>query len=453
MAIIIVMSAIIGSGVFKKVAPMAELLHAPWLVVLAWLLAGIIIMCGVLSIAELSAMFPHSGGAYSWLEEIYGKKIGFLYGWACFAVIQTAAISSIAFVFAGAVGTFVDLPHLSGEWVNINFLGLHPFSNFGAKLVSCILIISLTLVNIKGTKKSGNLSLVFTFLITVSIIIIACTAFTKDVGSVETFKTVSKNYPVGGFTLIGFVSAMVLAIRNAFWGYEGWIALGFIGEEIINPKKNLPRSLIIGISIIIMLYLMINAAYLYVMPIDEMTAAIHADENHIAAVLVVDKLLGQGGAYIISGMILVSTFGCTNATILVSSRIYYAMAKKGFFFKKAALTHPKNKTPYNSLKYQCIWACILVFSGSFDMLTDMLIITGFIFFGLVVLGVILLRIKKKDLEREYKTPGYPVVPVVFVMFCILLLSISLYESPGKSLIGIGLVLSGLPFYYYWKKRN
>ena len=453
MAIIIVMSAIIGSGVFKKVAPMADLLHEPWLVVLAWLWAGIVIMCGVLSIAELGAMFPHAGGAYSWLEKIYGKRLGFLYGWACFTVIQTAAISSVAFVFAGAFGTFIDLPLLPAEWANINVFGLQPFANFGAKLVSCVLIIALTLVNIKDTKKGGNLSLVFTFLITISILAIAFAAFTSEVGSVQTFETISENYPVGGFTFLGFLSAMVLAMRNAFWGYEGWIALGFVGEEIKNPKKNLPRALIIGISIITLLYLIINCAYLYVMPIDEMMQSIHLNENNIAAVLVVDKLLGQGGAYIVSGMILISTFGCTNATILVSSRIYYAMAKKGFFFKKAGLTHPKNNTPHHSLKYQCIWACILVFSGSFDMLTDMLIIVGFLFFGLVVLGVILLRIKRKDIERPYKMPGYPIVPAVFVLFCILLLGISLYESPGKSLIGIGLVLTGLPFYYYWNKKD
>src|SRR5690606_4560084 len=313
MAIIIVMSAIIGSGVFKKVAPMADLLHEPWLVVLAWLLAGIVIMCGVLSIAELGAMFPHSGGASSWLEKIYGKNLGLFCGCFCFTVILTAAISSIAFVFAGAFVTFVDLPHLPNEWASINVFGLQPFANFWAKMVSCILIIALTLVNIKGTKKGGNLSLVFTFLITISILIISCVAFASEVGSIQTFETVSQNYPVGGFTFLGFLTAMVLAMRNAFWGYEGWIALGFVGEEIKNPKKNLPRALIIGISSIILLYLLINSAYLYVMPIDEMMQSIRADENNIAAVLVIDKLLGQGGAYVISGMILISTFGCTNA--------------------------------------------------------------------------------------------------------------------------------------------
>jgi APA family basic amino acid/polyamine antiporter len=188
------------------------------------------------------------------------------------------------------------------------------------------------------------------------------------------------------------------------------------------------------------------------MPIDEMLALLQQDENSIAAVVVADKLFGTSGTYIISGMILISTLGCTNATILVSSRIYYAMAKKGLFFRKAIEIHPTNKTPHFALKYQCIWACVLIFSGSFDTLTDLLIITAFIFFGLIVFGVVLLRIREKDLPRPYKTPGYPVVPIVFVIFCLILLVVSIIESPTKSLLGIGLIFSGLPFYYYWKRK-
>ena len=452
MAIIIVMSSIIGSGVFKKVAPMSELLHAPWLVLLAWLLAGIIILFGVLSIAELAVMFPDSGGPFRWLEKMYGKTISFLYGWTCFTVIQTAAISSIAFVFAGALNTFVTLPQLPLDWQSISLMGLHPFSNFGAKVAACLLILFLTQVNVNGAKKGGNLSQIFTFLIVLSILIISFAAFTGNQGSIETFQTDSSNYPTSGFGALGLFSAMVLAMRSAFWGYEGWIALGFIGEEIKNPSKNLPRALTIGISMVILLYLLINMAYLYSMPIDEMLAEINLNENNIAAVVVTNKLFGAGGSYIISGMILISTFGCTNATILVSSRIYYAMAKEGLFFKKAAEIHPSNKTPHYSLKYQGLWACILIFSGSFDTLTDLLIITAFIFFGLIVFGVIYLRIKEKNLPRIYKTPGYPFVPLVFVIFCIILLTISFIESPVKSLVGISFIFSGLPFYYYWKKK-
>ena len=453
MATIIVMSSIIGSGVFKKVAPMAEGLYTgPWVIV-AWLLAGLVVLCGALSISELGALFPHSGGPFSWLEKIYGKLMSFLYGWGCFTVIQTAAISSIAYVFSGAVATFIDLPNLSPEWESITYFGIiSPFANIGGKMVACVLIIALSLVNILGAKKGGNISLVFTFLITLCIVGISCVALSSQIGSVETFVAPSVHYPTEGFTLFGFLGAMVIAMRNAFWGYEGWIALGFVGEELKEPHKTLPKAMLIGLLLITGLYVLINFAYLYVMPIDEMVAAVNANENNIAAVVVVDKLLGAGGAKIIGAMILISTFGCTNATILVSSRVYYAMAKERLFFKGVGKTHPKYNTPSKALIYQCIWACILVFSGSFDLLTDLVIIAGFSFYGLVVLGVILMRIKDKNIHRPYKTWGYPVVPWIFVVFCLVLLVVSFIESPAKSLLGILLVLSGLPFYFYWKKN-
>lgn len=452
MAVIIVVSAIVGSGVFKKAAPMAELLHAPWLVVLAWLLAGIIILFGILSIAELSTLFPSSGGPFLWLEKIYGKALSFFYGWSCFTVIQTAAIASVAFVFAGALDTFIALPRLSAAYESVHFIGLYPFKNIGAKIAASLLIIALTIVNIRGAKKGGNISLLFTLVILLAIIAIVFIAFFGSEGSIQNLEAASAHFPAGGFSIFGFVSAMVLAMRAAFWGYEGWIALGFIGEEIKDPKRSLPHALIIGISIVILVYLLVNSAYFFVMPIDEMVAGVQQNENSIAAVLVVDKMLGDGGAYIISGMILISTFGCTNATILVSARIYYAMAQKGLFFKKAALTHPGNKTPHYALIYQCIWACLLVFSGSFDFLTDLVVISGFIFFGLIVWGVVRLRRKMKDTPRSFRTPLYPFIPAVFVMFCIVLIIISFLESPYKSLIGLGLILSGLPFYWHWSRK-
>lgn len=452
MAIIIVVSAVVGSGVFKKAAPMAALLHAPWLVVLAWLLAGIIILFGILSIAELSALFPSSGGPFLWLEKIYGKVLSFFYGWSCFTVIQTAAIASVAFVFAGALDTFIALPQLAAEYESIEIMGLFPLRNIGAKIAASLLIISLTIVNIKGAKKGGNISLLFTLIILLAIIAIVFIAFLGKVGSLQTAQTASIAFPTEGFTVFGFVSAMVLAMRAAFWGYEGWIALGFIGDEIKDSKRNLPKALIWGISIVILVYLLVNSAYFFVMPIDEMLAGVQQNENSIAAVLVVDKMLGAGGAYIISGMILISTFGCTNATILVSARIYYAMAQKGMFFKKAALAHYRNKTPHYALIYQCIWACLLVFSGSFDFLTDLVVISGFIFFGLIVWGVVVLRRKMKSAPRSFKTPFYPFVPITFVAFCVVLILISFIESPFKSLVGLALIFSGWPFYWYWNRQ-
>jgi APA family basic amino acid/polyamine antiporter len=454
MAIFIVMSAIIGSGVFKKVAPMSEGLHAPWLVVLAWALAGLIVLFGALSIAELGAMFPDSGGPFSWLEKIYGKIISYLYGWTCFSIIQTASIASIAFVFSGALNTFIALPHLPAEWESITLLGIiQPFDNIGAKFVSILLIILLTYINIRGAKKGGFISTVLSIMIGVAIIIISLIALNSSMGSWQTFETKSITYPSEGFTFLGFLGAMVIAMRSAFWGYEGWISLGFIGEELQNPHKTLPRAMIFGILAVMMLYVLINSSYLYVMPIDEMVQATKSDSNSIAAVLVIDKIFGSNGAYIVSGMILISTLSCTNATILVSSRIYYAMAQKGLFFKGAAKQHPKNRTPSNSLIYQAIWASVLVFSGSFDFLTDLVVTAAFLFYGLIVFGVIVLRKKDKTTPRPYRAIGYPVIPIIFTVFCLILLVISFMESPVQSVIGIVLIFAGLPLFYYWKNKH
>lgn len=453
MAIIIVMSSIIGSGVFKKVVPMADSLQAPWLVVVAWVLAGIIVLFGVWSIAELGAMYPHSGGPFSWLEKAYGKSVSFLYGWASFTVIQTAAISSVAFVFAGALNTFIDLPHLPPDLASFRILGIPVLENIGAKLVSCLLILMLTLVNIRGAKSGGNLSMVFTFSITICIALIICVALSSPAGSMQTFQQSGAGYPPEGFGLMAFFGLMVIAMRHAFWGYEGWLALGFIGEELKSPEKDMPRAMTIGILLITLLYALINFAYLYVMPVDELLQAAAADENTIAAVLVIDQLFGTGGAYIVSAMILISTFGCTNATILVSARIYYAMARKGLFFKSVADAHPRNNTPYNALKYQGVWGCILVLTGSFDLLTDLVIIAAFVFYGLIVMGVMILRKKEPLKVRPFKTIGYPLVPVLFSVFCVALLVITFFESPGKSLVGMALILSGLPFYVVWKNGH
>ena len=452
MAIIMVISAVIGSGVFKKVVPMADGLQSPTLVILAWVLAGVVVLFGVWSIAELGALFPDSGGPFSWLEQIYGRLISFLYGWASFTVIQSAAIASVAYVFAGALGTFILLPHLSPAMESMSFLGIHFFSNIGAKIVTCILIIGLTLVNIKGTKNGGLVSLIFTFFVVICLCFIVCAAITSSQGSWHTFATTGSNYLAHGFSILAFISVMVIAMRNAFWGFEGWIALGFIGEELKNPKKNMPKALTIGIVLIMVFYAVVNWSYLYVMPVDEITKGI-SDPNYIGAVAVINKIFGNKGAYIVSGMILISTFGCTNATALVSARIYYAMGRKGLFFKNVGAVHHKNNTPHKALVYQCVWSCILVLSGSFAILTDLVIIAAFIFYGLIVFGVIILRIKRKDLERPYKTFGYPFVPIIFTLFCIVLLGISLVESPVKSIVGLVLIFSGLPFYYYWRKRE
>lgn len=453
MATIIVMSSIIGSGVFKKVAPMAEALGSPVLVILAWVLAGLLILCAVLSIAELAAMYPHAGGAFTWLERAYGRMTAFLYGWSCFTVIQSAAISSVAFVFAGAVNSIHPLPHLPADLEGLSFLGIHPLDNIGAKAVACALIIALTWANIRGARQGGFISLVFTLSIVLCIAFIIGAAFSSPAGGWHTLAVHGAGYPADGFTVVGFITVMFIALRHAFWGYEGWIALGFIGEEVKRPERNLPRAMAYGIVLITVLYVLINTAYLYVLPIGDLLDGLAADQNNIAAVVVMDHLFGKSGALIVSAMIIISTFGCTNATSLVSSRIYYAMARDGWFFRSAARTHPRHRTPHVALIYQCVWACLLVLSGSFDLLTDLVIIAAFVFYGLVVFGVLVLRRKRPAVPRPYKTFGYPVIPLIFTLLCVVLLVVTLIGSPARSAAGLVLILSGLPFFFHWNKSR
>jgi APA family basic amino acid/polyamine antiporter len=454
MAIALVVSNIIGSGIFKKVAPMSEGLLDPMYVLFAWVLAGIIVLFGVMSVAELAAMYPHSGGPFSWLRNIYGNIFGYLYGWSTFAIIQTATIASIAFVFAGALGSFIPLPELSDGLRDVTLFGLHPFDNFGGKIVAVALIWLLTFINMRGAKMGGSVSQVFIYAVVLGILAIVAACLFSGAGSMENLSARSVNFEASGLNRWSvFLGAILLSMQSAFWAYEGWISLGFLGEEIKNPEKNLPKALIIGFLIIIAIYLVVNFSYLYVMPVDDIIAGTQADENAIAAVLVMQKAVGPSAALIVAGLILLSTFGCTNTTILGSARIYYAMARKGEFFSAIGKTHPVYKTPNNALLLQAVWSSVLVFSGSFDSLTDLLIFAAFIYYGSVVLGVVVLRIKQPDLPRPYKTLGYPVVPLVFALFSFCFVGYAIYDAPQQSAIGLALILLGLPLYYFVFKKK
>jgi APA family basic amino acid/polyamine antiporter len=251
-----------------------------------------------------------------------------------------------------------------------------------------------------------------------------------------------------GFT---YFAAFFSAMLAAFWAYEGWITVSFIGGEIQNPKKNLPLALFFGMLAVIAIYLLVNLAYLYAMPADELIQ-IHEGKNKIAAVAVIEKIVGPAGTLFIAILICVSTFGCTNTTILLGARLYYAMARRGEFFASAGKVHPKYRTPGNALWYQAFWSSVLILSGSFDQLTDMLIFASFIFYGLCTYGVFILRKRNGGAPQSYKVPGYPIVPMLFVVFCLVLIVLTLYNRPGEAIIGLLLISTGIPFYLKWKNR-
>jgi basic amino acid/polyamine antiporter, APA family len=451
--IILIISSIIGSGIYKKVAPMSLACESPELLILAWVLAGVVTLLGVLSLAEIAMLLPESGGSFVYLRKIYGEKYGFFYGWGSFACIQSASTAAIAYVFAQSLNAVIPLPILGGEWETMKVLGLFmPFANLGVKMTAVALIVVLTAINYRGVKEGGGVSNVITIIVIISLLAIIILGFTMSGGSFANLTTDATSYPPDKMgESFGFLKVMFVTMLASFWAYEGWINIGFVGDEIKNPQRNIPKILIYGVLIIMTIYVLVNMTYLYVMPIDEMMAVANS-ENGVAAVEVIRKFMGDGGAFAISLLIVLTTAGCTNSTILTSARIYYAMAKKGQFFKAAAYVHPKYKVPTKSLVIFAVWSCILVFSGTFDQLTDMLVFAQFIFYGLVVAGVFVLRKKMPNAERTYKVIGYPVVPILFLLFCAGLLVNTLIQQPREAGMGLFLIALGTPFYMYFKKN-
>jgi APA family basic amino acid/polyamine antiporter len=451
-AIILVVSSVIGSGVYKKVAPMSDILQSPSWVLWCWIAGGLISLCGALSNAEIAGMMAGSGGEYLYFKRIYGRFLAFIYGWSTFAVIKTASVSSIAYVFAQSFNSLIPLNALDlpPSVESINLLGIfQPFDNFGVKLLTILLILALTYYNSRGLKGGAFLSNSIAWLVIGGLSLIVIAGLFFGGGSFSNITTNASTHTPLSWG--GLMSAFFAASLAAFWAYEGWNTVGFLGGEIQNPNKNLPLALFFGMLIIISAYVLVNFTYLYVMPIDKLIEVFKA-KNEIAAVAVMRSFAGGVGAMILSVLILITTFGCTNSTILMPPRIYQVMAEDGVFFKNAAHINPETNTPNNALWIQGIWACILVLSGSFDQLTDMLIFAAFFFYGATALGVFILRKREPNAERPYKVWGYPIVPALFVLFCIGLIINTIYTHPREAGIGLVLMLSGLPFYYYWTRR-
>ncbi|OZI07201.1 amino acid permease [Siphonobacter sp. BAB-5385] len=449
--IVFVISAVIGTGVFKKVAPMSAELQSPGLVLAAWLLAGMISLAGTLSNAEVASMLVDSGGEYVYFRTIYNRFFAFLLGWTNFAVIRTASIASISYVFAQSLGSLITLPATSESLSSIHLFGLQPLDNLSVKLVAIGLVLILTLLNARGLKMGETISRILTVAMISTMLVIIVLGLFSATGSWANIEQPSVNFDADKMSGGTLASALALACLSAFWAYEGWNNLGYIGGEIRNPQRNLPWALTIGTLIIMTIYLLMNFVYFYVLPIDDIIA-VHQSKNGIAAVVAVKHFLGNGGGLAISLLILVTTFNCTSSTILMASRLFYAMAKDGLFFKTANYIHPVFNTPSKALWIQGFWSSVLILSGTFDQLTDMLIFASFIFYGATTLGVFILRRKMPDVNRPYKVIGYPIVPGLFLVFCAFLVVNTLFTRTTEAMIGLLLMATGLPFYWIWRKR-
>lgn len=452
-ATLLVVSSVIGSGVYKKVAPMAAGLLSPTLVLLAWVLAGVISLFGALSNAEIAGMLADSGGEYVYFKRIYGRFMSFIYGWSIFTTIKSAAVAGIAYVFAQSLNGLVALPHFTEGVEKMTFLGVfQPFDNFGVKSIAILLILGLTFLNTRGLKSGELVSRWITRSVVVGLSVVVVSGLLFGNGSFQHVTTPASAYVPQSWFDFGFIKAMFAAMLMAFWGYEGWNTVGYIGGEIQNPNKNLPLALFFGLLTIILTYTLVNFTYLYVLPTDKIID-IHNAKNDIAAVAVVRSFAGDAGAIALSFVILLTTLGCTNATILMPPRVYQAMAQDGLFFKSARDIHPTYNTPNNALWMQGIWSALLVLSGSFDQLTDMLIFAAFFFYGATAFGVFILRVREPNAERPYRVWGYPIVPALFVIYCIALIVITCINSPREAGIGLVLMMTGIPFYFYWNGKK
>jgi APA family basic amino acid/polyamine antiporter len=445
--IIFVIANIIGSGVYKKIAPMAAELHSSSWILMAWIVGGIITLFGALSNAEVAGLLADTGGDFVYFKKIYNKFFAFLYGWSLFAVIQTATISSLAYVFAQSLNSIVPLPHILPSLQEFSIGGVfYPFQDFGVKLAAILLILILTFVNISGLKSGAGVSKAILLLVGTGLLTIVVFGLSHVKSVPANFMDV-KELTAGTVTISSFYTAMLAA----FWAYQGWVSVGFIGGEIKDPTRNIPKGIVIGVFVIIFIYLLVNVTYLSLLSIPQLEQ-VYNSGNQIAAVEAVRSFWGSGGVLFISLLILVTTLGCTNASILTGARPYYAMAKEKLFFPGIAKLNSAN-VPSNSLLWQGIWASVLVLSGTFDQLTDMIIFAVFIFYGATSLGVIILRRRMPDAPRPYKVWGYPVVPIVFILFCIGLFINTVVARPREAAIGMTLILAGIPVYLYLQRKN
>jgi len=422
----IVIGGVIGSGIFLVPKDMAVAVQVPLLILAVWVVGGLLSFFGALSFGELGAALPEAGGAYVFLRESYGKMIAFLFGWTLFLVIDSGAIATLTVAFSTKY-----LPQLV------------PLSPAGQKIVSLVFLAFLVLVNYAGVRWGANLQNLLTVIKFGALVGICGVIFIFAKGQAANFVSPSPKTFTGSLA-----QSFGVALIAALWAYKGWEASTYSAGETKNPQRNLPLGLFIGTAACVVIYLLAQLAYLYVLP-----AGAIAQSDRIAADAM-NLVVGPVGASIISFIILFSIMGAANQNFLCSPRVYFAMAKDGVFFKPLTAIHQKFLTPHVSIIAMGVWSMVLVlFFGTFENLFSYVIFGQWIFFGLTVAAVIILRKKRPDLPRPYKTWGYPVTPAIFILAALFISITSLVNQPVNSMIGLGIILAGLPFYFYWKMKS
>ena len=448
-AVMLVAGSMIGSGIFRKPATMADQLGSPELLIFVWIAAGMITFIGALCNAEISGMIGETGGQYVYFRKMYGDFTSYLYGWSTLSVIQTGSQAAIAYAFAEYVGYFIKFPQLSQSFQKFAFYmplvgNIHPFVDFGTKVVAILCIIFLTGVNYIGVVFGGAVQTAVSYTKIIVIVLISILLLTLGNGS---FSNIYTHFAMPHRSLTNLIAVVGLSFSGAFWAYDGWNNLTFVSGEVKNPQRNVPLGLLYGTVIVIGVYVLTNIAFLYVLPINVMA------KSPLVAASAAEKIFGQNGASVISLVVIVSTFGALNGSILATARVPYAMAKAKLFFKGLGKIHPKFATPHVSLIVLGFWSCVLILSGSFDTITDYVMFASWMFYMMGAFGVLVLRKKMPNVNRPYKVWGYPYTPMIFVVFSFLFLVNSVVSDTQNAMMGLILVFSGLPFYFFWKYRK
>ncbi|MFN8243204.1 MAG: amino acid permease [Ferruginibacter sp.] len=456
----LVIGSVIGSGIFMRPAEMAFLLGSPLQILLVWVIGGVLTLFVAMVNAEVGAMLPETGGQYNFMHKMYGGFWAYLYGWANFAVINTAGTAGIAFICSQYIEYFFKLPRFSAALeqsmvLHVPLIGeIMPLENFGVKMLTIILLVVLTMVSYRSTKTGGILQVIFTAAKVLAIVLLAGGLFFSHAGSFAHFSENSVSVRPAGFALI---AALVAASNGALQAYDGWANMINVAGEIRDPQRNIPRSLFMGLFTCIVIYMLISAAMLYLLPVDEMA------KSQLVASDAAARAFGTVGGGIIAFLISLSVLGVTNASILAPPRMTFAMAREGNFFSFAGKIQPRYNTPGNAMLLHLAWMIVMVFSGSFYILADMYIFVTWLFNLMLVAGVFVLRKKMPDAVRPYKVWGYPVVPVIALLCTAFYLVMTLYADidayrSGKthiinSVFGIVLTAIGIPLYVYFRRKN
>jgi APA family basic amino acid/polyamine antiporter len=474
-ATMIVVGSMIGSGIFITSAESSRLSGAPGWLILAWVVAGVMTITGALCCSELAAMMPRAGGVYVFLREAYGPALGFLFGWTLFLVIQTGTIAAVAIAFAKFTGVFVPAVAPDNFLVKpIHLFGGYAVSLSGEQLVAIALIVLLTWTNTRGLETGRLVQNTFTFAKTaalLAVIVIGLSLGWKPSSaarSADWWNSWANGWtPQGaqsGLTAVGALALVLLfgkAMVGPLFAQTAWTNVTFIGSEVRDPGRNLARALLGGCALVVIFYVLANLAYVAVLPFPEIQ---HAPQNRVA-VAVMNSIFGRPGALAMAGAIMVSTFGCNNGLILAGARVYYAMARDRLFFRRTAVINRRN-VPAAALVAQAIWTVFLTlprtvttdpatgattYGNVYTQLLEYIVSADLVFYVLLVVAVMVLRRKRPDAQRPYRTWGYPVVPILSVVLAAFLIVDLAYLAPTTSGIGYLLVLTGIPVYFIWRR--